>query len=311
MSRMKSDPSEKTVEWLKSSPPLSELCAAYPEEWETVQQQLADLLRSGSSEELTAYLKRLSRQSLTSAKHTGAVPIRELVRHQMAHTAVRQHLVSLASGVESGTVKFNLLNGLVAQRLLFAQDLERKPVSMFWFRLIWPLLWQKRYLMPLVQPKGIYCFYSRGLIEGLAGFIGGRSCLEIAAGDGTLSRFLKQSGVQLTTTDDYSWQHSVSYPEWVVNKDAREALRQYSPEVVICSWPPAGNSFERTIFRTRSVQQYLLITSRHRHAAGNWDSYREQDLFDMQEERELSRLVLPPELDAVVYIFTRKPASLA
>jgi hypothetical protein len=305
---MKSASDDTSVEWLKSSPPLTELCAAYPEEWETVQQQLADLLRRGNSEELTAYLKRLSQQSLTSAKKTGAPPIRDLVRHQMAHTAIRQHLISLASGVESGKVKFNLLNGLVAQKLFFARDLERKPVSMFWFRLIWPLIRQKRYLMPLVQPKGIYCFYSQELIEGLAKIFGGRNCLEIAAGDGTLSRFLKQSGVQLTTTDDYSWRHSVSYPDWVINSDAREALRKYSPEVVICSWPPAGNSFERTIFRTRTVQQYLLITSRHRHAAGNWESYREQDLFDMREDTELSRLVLPPELDAVVYLFSRKAA---
>ena len=53
------------------------------------------------------------------------------------------------------------LNGFVAQRLLFARGLERKPVSMRRFRLIWPLLWQRRRLMPLVQPKGIYCFYSR------------------------------------------------------------------------------------------------------------------------------------------------------
>jgi hypothetical protein len=306
---MKSAPDENKVEWLKSSPPLPELCAAYPEEWETVQQQLADLLRRGSSEELTTYLKRLSQQSLNSAKKSGTVPIRELVRHQMAHTAIRQHLVSLASGVESGKVKFNLLNGLVAQRLFFSRNLERKPVSMLWFRLIWPLIWQKRFLMPLVQPKGIYCFFSQELINGLAGIIGGCSCLEIAAGDGTLSRFLKDRGVQVTATDDYSWQHSVSYPEWVVNKDAREALRQYSPEVVICSWPPAGNSFERAIFRTRSVKQYILITSRHRHAAGNWESYLDQDLFDMQEARALSRLVLPPELDAVVYLFSRKAAG--
>jgi hypothetical protein len=305
---MKSVPEEKTVKWLKTSPPLSELCAAYPEEWETVQQQLADLLRRGSSDELTVYLKRLAQQPLSSARKTGSVPVQDIVRHQMAQTAIRQHLISLASGVESGKVKFNLLNGLVAQKLFFFRDLERKPVSMFWFRMIWPLIWQKRYLMPLVQPKGIYCFYSHELINGLAGIIGGRSCLEIAAGDGTLSRFLKDRGVQVTATDDYSWQHSVSYPEWVINKDAREALRLYSPEVVICSWPPSGNSFERTIFRSRSVQQYILITSRHRHAAGNWESYREQDLFDIQEDRALSRLVLPPELDAVVYLFSRKVA---
>lgn len=305
---MKSENAEKTVAWLQTSPSLSELCAAYPEEWETVQHRLAAVLGRGNPEELVFYLKRLSHQGTISGKKSAAVPVREMVRYQMAHAAVRQHCVSVASGVESGKVRFNLLNGFIAQKLLFAHDLERKPVSLFWFRLIWPLIWQKRYLMPLVQPKGIYCFYSRQLIVELSRIIGKRHCLEIAAGDGTLSRFLKQQGVPVTATDDYSWQHSVSYPEWVVIKDARDALSQYSPEVVICSWPPARNGFERQIFRTRSVQLYILITSRHQHAAGNWDTYLDQQLFDMQEDAVLSRLVLPPEIDAGVYLFTRKPA---
>jgi len=305
---MKSDTDEKIAEWLQTSPPLSELSAAFPEEWETVQQQLSELVGRGNPEELTSYLKRLSQQRKVSSSKAGGMAVRDMVRYQMAHVAVRQHYFAVASGVESGKLKFNLLNGLVAQKLLFSRDLERKPVSMFWFRLIWPLIWQKRYLMPLVQPKGIYCFYSQRLVEELSRIIGGRNCLEVAAGDGTLSHFLKHQGVQLTATDDHSWQHSVSYPEWVVSMDARDAVSRYSPEVVICSWPPAGNGFERKIFRTRSVQLYILITSRHRHAAGNWDSYREQQLFDMREDTGLSRLVLPPELDAVVYLFTRKPA---
>lgn len=273
---MKTGTAEKTVAWLQTSPTLSELCTVYPEEWEKVQHQLAEVLVRGDSDELVAYLKRLSHKRAVSSKSAESLRVRDMVIYQMAHTAVRQHCISAASGIESGTVRFNLLNGFIAQTLLFSHDLERKPVSLFWFRLIWPLIWQKRYLMPLVQPKGIYCFYSRQLIEALSRIIGKRNCLEIAAGDGTLSRFLKHQGVQVTATDDYSWQHSVSYPEWVVKNDAQDALSRYSPEIVICSWPPARNGFERQIFRTRSVQLYILITSRHQHAAGNWDAYREQ-----------------------------------
>ncbi len=302
---MKSGKDEKTIAWLQSSPPLAELCAAYPEEWETVRQQLATVIERGHPEELTTHLQRLA----GAAKRAGTSPVRDMVRYQMAHAAVRQHLVSVASGVESGKVRFNLINGLIAQKLLFARDLERKPVSLFWFRLLWPLVWQKRFLMPLVQPKGIYCFYSRPLIEKLAAIIGTRVCLEIAAGDGTLSRFLRERGVSVTATDDYSWRHAVAYPEWVLKKEAREALSQYAPEVVICSWPPAGNGFERQIFRTRSVRLYILIASRHRHAAGNWDTYREERLFAMEEDAALSRLLLPPELDGAVYLFTRKSVA--
>jgi 2-polyprenyl-3-methyl-5-hydroxy-6-metoxy-1,4-benzoquinol methylase len=47
--------------------------------------------------------------------------------------------------------------------------------------------------------------YSRRLVEELSALIGERECLEIAAGDGTLARFLEAEGVRITATDDHSW----------------------------------------------------------------------------------------------------------
>jgi hypothetical protein len=161
--------------------------------------------------------------------------------------------------------------------------------------------------MSLVQPRGIYCFYSRELIEALAGMIASRSCLEIGAGDGTLTRFLKDQGVQLTATDNHGWGNAVAYPDWVIRLDAREALASYAPEVVICSWPPAQNDFERQVFNTPSVQLYIVIGSRHHFAFGNWDDYRRQTAFEFEEDRKLGALVLPPELESAVYVFRRKP----
>jgi hypothetical protein len=301
------------LQWLCKNPELSELCAEYPDEWERVQRELATVLAQGKTAELQTYLQRLSKQGALPVAGQGRnkttdSAVRQVVRYRMAHTAVKQHCVAMATGIESGKVRFNLLNGFVAQKLLFSDGLERKPVSMFWFRLFWPLIWQKRLLMPLVQPEGIYCFYSQKLIAALAEKIGTLSCLEIAAGDGTLTRFLAQQGVHIAASDDYSWEHTVRYPEWVVRQDAKEALRLNSPDVVICSWPPAGNSFERQVFRTRSVQLYIVISSRHQFASGNWSDYQQQTIFSFKEDPELSRLVLPPELDAAVYVFQRKSA---
>jgi len=309
----KTDP-DTILRWLNNNPGLKELCAEYPGEWECVQAELGAVLANGKPEELQAYLKRLSLQGQVPVRGHRTIKItdsavRNNIRYRMAHTAVKQHCIAIASGIESGKVRFNLLNGFVAQKLLFADGLERKPASMFWFRMFWPLVWQKRLLMPLVQPEGIYCFYSRELVAALAKKIGTRSCLEIAAGDGTLTRFLSQQGVQIQASDDYSWEHAVRYPAWVARLDAVEALRRYAPDVVICSWPPAGNGFERQVFRTRSVQLYIVISSRHRFAAGNWGDYYEQSAFDLEEDKELSRLVLPPDLDAGVYLFRRKPVS--
>lgn len=312
---MKNEHPDNVLKWLRSEPSLEGLAAHFPELLESVRSDIAKIIASGASAELPAYLKRMlyaelllkkKYHSSRGDKSVGAALVLQAVSTRMAHLAIKQHLIAEATGIDKGKVRFNLLNGYVAQKLMFADALERKPVSMTLFRLLWPLLWQRRLLMPLVQPEGIYCFYSRQLVNALAELIGTRSCLEIAAGDGTLTRFLADSGVRITATDDYSWKHEVKYPEFVVRMDAGKALHEYAPEVVLCSWPPAGNAFEQQVFRTKSVKMYIVVSSRHRFAAGNWDDYQQQSAFEYEEDEALSRLVLPPELDAAVYIFRRK-----
>ncbi|MDD2273289.1 MAG: hypothetical protein PHP95_16800 [Desulfuromonadaceae bacterium] len=312
---MKNEQPENVLKWLRSEPSLDELGTHFPQLREVVRCEVAEIVGRGATEELPAYLKRMlhAEQLLKKKYHgsrgdrkVGTALVLQAMHTRMAHLTIKQHLIAEATGIEKGKVRFNLLNGYVAQKLLFANALERKPVSMFLFRLLWPLLWQRRLLMPLVQPEGIYCFYSRQLVSKLAALIGRQTCLEIAAGDGTLTRFLLDSGVRITATDDYSWKYEVKYPEFVVRKEAREALRDYAPEVVLCSWPPAGNIFEQQVFRTKSVKLYIVISSRHRFAAGNWEDYLDQSLFECVEDEALSRLVLPPELDAAVYVFRRR-----
>jgi hypothetical protein len=300
----------KELAWLKSKPSLDELCARYPDEWATVQQEISAIVARGAADELNPYLARLSAPMSAPGQRQQNLQatLSQYVRSRMAHDSVKKLcLSSLAAdtGVKQGKLRFNLFNGFVAQKLLFARALERKPASLFWFRLFWPLLWQRKRLMPLVQPRGIYCFYSRELIQSLVGMIAGRSCLEIGAGDGTLARFLKDRDVQITATDNYGWTQAVKYPEWVNKLDAREALSTYTPEVVICSWPPSQNDFERDVFKTSSVQLYIVIGSRHHFAFGDWKAYTEQTTFDLEEDRLLSAMVLPPELESVVYVFRR------
>jgi hypothetical protein len=297
--------------WLERQPSLTELQEAYPQEWSVVQRELADIVPRGDLEELKAYVRSIAAPPVVR----GRKPVRGLdpslaaeIRRQMAAAAVKQLSISAATGVHGGRVRFNLVNGWVAQKLLFEKGLRRKPVSRAAFRIVWPLLWQRRFLMPLVGPRGIYCFYSKPLIRRLAEMIGDRPALEIAAGDGTLARFLADAGVAITPTDDHSWR-DVSFPDEVVRQDARAAVRQRRPAVVVCSWPPAGNDFEREVFRTPSVELYVVIGSRHRFATGNWEAYEQQTEFDREESEELSRLVLPPELDAAVYVFRRRAAT--
>jgi hypothetical protein len=293
--------------WLDRQPSLSELQESYPAEWTVVQHELAEIVPRGDLEELKAYVRRLAAPPPAARGR----PVRGLdaalsqeIRRQMAAAAIKQLSLSAATGVQEGRLRLNLVNGWAMQRLLFETGLRRKPVSMPWFRLLWPLLWQRRYLMPLVGPRGIYCFYSKPLVGRLAAMIGDRPALEIAAGDGTLSRFLADAGVDITATDDHSWR-DVTFPDSVIRQDAAEAVRTRAPRVVLCSWPPAGNDFEREVLRTASVELYVVIGSRHQFAAGAWAAYEQQTAFEFAEEPSLSRLVLPPELDAAIYVFRR------
>jgi hypothetical protein len=224
----------------------------------------------------------------------------------MAMLAMKQCYQAAALGKASGKIRFNLINGFIIQRLLFGRHLTRKPASLKQFRFWWRFVTQRQLLMPLVQPKGIYCFYSRELLEELCDLIGDRTCVEIGAGDGTLARFLTEAGVNICATDDHSWKHAIEYPQTVERLGAKQALAKYQPQAVICSWPPPGNTFEQKIFSTRSVEIYVVIGSRYKFAAGNWDSYATQDRFEWAIDHVLSSLVIPPELDSAVLIFRRK-----
>ena len=292
--------------WLKSRPSLKALCERYPNEWALVQRDIsAAYERSKTKEQLPTIPQPKPMRAKSSAGNALDPALSQVIRHRMAQLAIKNHGLIAASGVTEGVIRFNWLNGTIVNQLLFARDLERKPASLFWFRLLWPLVWQRKRLMLLAEPEGIYCFYSKQLIEKLADLIGDRSCLEIAAGDGTLTQFLKDRGVRITATDNFSWTHAVKFPKSVIKRDAREAIRVYAPEVVICSWPPAGNGFKARVFKTRSVQMYIVIGSRHKFAAGNWTDYDRQTAFSVEEEESLGRLVLPPELGSAVTIFRR------
>jgi len=294
---------------------LDDLRARYPAEWEKVSEAILGALATGRAEKVAALARsaraeadlwraRLRKSGGNPAVAATAWP--PLVRERMGRLALEKTALALAAREAGGTVRLGLWSGLVTQRLLFlGRGLERKPVSLAAFRLLWPLVPDRRLVLPLVQSRGIYCFYSRELVRRLAALCQGPT-LEIAAGDGTLSRFLSAEGAPVTATDDGSWSHVVEPPAAVERLEARAALSRHRPRTVLCSWPPPGNPFERAVFETPSVERYLLVTSRHRFAAGDWQAYQRQRTFTWAEDPALSALVLPPELDPAVLVFQRR-----
>jgi len=313
---LKSSPKDE-LKWICREASLNELMERYPAEWQITGPELVSALEDGrvqTLEEFTARARSIEetwyqrvRSSRDNAKVVeSAKPY--LIKSRMAILAMTHCCQAAALGRASGKSRFNLVNGYIIQKLLFSRHLTRKPASIKRFRFWWRFVTQKRLLMPLVQARGIYCFYSQELIEALRALIGDRTCLEVGAGDGTLARFLAEKGINVRATDDHSWKRMIEYPQTVEMLGAKQALAKYQPRVVICSWPPPGNTFEQKILSTRSVELYIVIGSRHKFAAGNWNSYAAQDRFEWGVDDSLSSLVIPPELDSAVLIFRRKPA---
>lgn len=112
--------------------------------------------------------------------------------------------------------------------------------------------------------------------------------------------------MNITATDNHSWTHAIEYPDDVKNMGAKQALQQYQPQVVVRSWPPPGNPFERQIFSMKTVELYLVIGSRYQFASGNWKDYVNQGTFDFVIDPKLSGLVIPPELESAVLVFRKK-----
>lgn len=230
----------------------------------------------------------------------------DIIKSRIAIHFLEQANFSIQTNEYKGKVRFNLWDGFILQKLLFKKDLERKLVSIKKFKIVWPFIIKKRILMPLVNDKGIYCFYSKELIKELKSLIGDLDCLEVAAGDGTLTKFLTNEGISCIATDNYSWEHYIKYPSFVLRLDAKVALEQYKTNVVICSCPPPESNFEKHVFSSDSVKMYIVIGTKNKLYSGNHKLYEKQDNFTMEINEKLSSLILPLAKDNAVYIFRRK-----
>ncbi len=330
---------------LQGNSSLKQLISLCPEIWRETGTEINQRLAGGipgeaASGSLNGYIKELNAKADTwkaplaaSRNNLGMVDraFPDLIKARMAWLALQNYSLAVLGGKTKGSIRFNLWNGTILQKLLFKQGFERKPVSLFWYHLVWPLISQKKILMRLVYKKGIYCFYSSELIRNLSRLIREAGCgpdapaLEIAAGDGTLSQFLRSETLPIIATDNLSWETSArSAAELAANRvidlDAASAIRKFQPSVVICSWPPAGNNFERQVFLNTFTRLYIVIGSRHQFASGNWDDYlryarvgketggndSNSRPFTLDWDEKLSKTVLPRELDNAVLIFRRK-----
>jgi hypothetical protein len=246
---------------------------------------------------------KISNSSFNSKTIDAFLP--SIIKARFALYLLEQLTIASTSKDATKRIRFNLWDGTILQKILFKKGFERKPVSLSVFKFFWKFITNKN-IMPLINQKGIYCFYSKPLINKLSRIIAGRKCIEIAAGDGTLTKFLNEKGIDCIATDDYSWQHYITYSDCVEKIDAKVALQKYNPEVVICSWPVPRNTYEKHVFNTNSINTYIVIGTNNPLISGDFESYYNTNEFTMELDKELSSLILPPSNENAVYIFQRK-----
>lgn len=290
--------------------PLKDLAQRHPHIWQDVITNLRKNVSGGRGDMLAAWrqgaLADLARLRLSPGENLGPDST-DLLKAQMTLLAIDQfvEVTTGKSGLRPSLKDRAVMSYLILPRIL------NQVVTTIDFDRRWGWLNEKIWAAAELQRQSIWSVPTLELIDRFTEHCQGKKVLELGAGRGLLYGPLRDRGLDITAVDDQSWHINPSRPKSrpggaIETMDAREALNKLRPDVVLCSWPPAGNTFEEHIFESPSVRLYLAVVSRHSFASGNWSSYKNQTNFDCSISEPLNRLLRPLETEQQVLIFRRK-----
>lgn len=142
---------------------------------------------------------------------------------------------------------YHLLSKGILPKSYINKPLEMIPTLMYNDKYInWRDKYAKRFGFPL---------FAENWVKPLAQWIGNRPCLEIMAGTGYLSYFLKRYGVNIIATDDYSWKSHFENINNVEMLDCIKAIENYGEncKFIICSWPYMDDGAYKALLKMREV----------------------------------------------------------
>ena len=128
---------------------------------------------------------------------------------------------------------------------------------------------------------GIFQILNREFNDSLAveiKILGLKPVMEVGAGGGELAAVLRRRGIDLVAVDNFSEpaparvRTGAGLPE---RKDYRAALDRFKPQLVICSWMPAGADWTVDFRAAASVRAYILIGDDEKMSGGDepgWSS---------------------------------------
>lgn len=104
-------------------------------------------------------------------------------------------------------------------------------------------------------------------IKPLAKWIGNKKCLEVMSGCGSLSYALKREGVDIISTDDFSWEgqgewnKTKKYWTEIENIDAVESVKKYGKDIdiIIMSWAFMDNIAYQVLQTMREINPECVI----------------------------------------------------
>jgi hypothetical protein len=129
----------------------------------------------------------------------------------------------------------------------------------------------------------IYQFYSIEFIDHIAKTInqlGARRIIEIGAGDGFLSYFLKRSGIDILPTDDYS-RPCTNRLESVERLGHKDSLKKYDPDLVVINWEELDGTHSLDVLKYPSVEHLLWIGEDEYGCTGSRDLWQ----FDFEDTK--------------------------
>lgn len=298
---------------LRQRPDLAELRELFPAHWETVHAELRQLAETENPEEIAGKLTLAHR-----AWQQAEPDCRRLAASFDRHTADRcglyllrrvafdQYCRALQRKLPGGGMA-GLRDRLLFHLLILPLATRPRALPCRLHRLAWRLLRNPAAVSAMLLEAGCYLIPPAELVRELRLVIGVRRTLEIGAGRGILAGCLRHAGVDITAVDDQSWEGTIPMGRDVLVMDGREALVRFQPQVVLCSWPPPGNSFEGEILAHPSVEMYIAILSRHRYASGDHQAYARAEGFRLlkAETGPMAGMLLPPEAESILYLFMR------
>jgi hypothetical protein len=295
----------------------NEVAGMFPDEWQNIEKQLEVLFSSNDPNKINDYVnkvKRVTEQWKIRAAKSGNNPsmvrmaFPYLLRGKIVFMAMEEHMQGiLRKANESRKDTLGFFSSLIVHRVMRLTELTRRPLALGFLNRCWRFVADKRTALALLGKKGMYCVYTKEFVALLKKELKGRRVLEIGAGNGLMARFLKQEGVDIVATDDYSWLDKIVYGDNVEKLAAADALAQHQPEVVLVSWPPPNNDFEKHVFKTPSVKTYIVVGCSLEAATGNRKSYSAAEkIFRLERSEVLAAALFPAEIKSEVLIFNRK-----